>query len=288
VAVTTTPGSYVNTAQVEGVYPGGSIPLQDQTTVEVRDPALILSKDVTSLSIANLQVTYTIRITNTGLTTLLEVPLFDIFTADTIQYQGGAPPADSINNTPPTGVLGWNNLVTTFGQPMLPGQTFVVTTVFEIVTTDTAFTATNQANTVGLDEFDNPTQPSTGTTTINVPTSIDLLYFEGQQNELGVLLKWATAIEYNNFGFRLLRSENGNLADAVEITFIPGQGHGAHGGADYSYLDQAVLPGRSYTYWLVDVDLSGLETAHAPVMVATSISGGQGDWRRLFLPVITR
>ena len=288
VTVTTTPGSYINTAQVEGIYPGGSIPLQDQTTVEVRDPALILSKDVTSLSIADLRVTYTIRITNTGLTTLQQVPLFDIFTADTMQYRGGTPAADSVNNTPPAGVLGWTNLVNTFGQPMLPGQTFVVTTVFEIVTTNTTFTATNQANTVGLDEFNNPTQPASDTTTINIPTSVDLLYFEGQQNNLGVLLGWATAVEYDNFGFRLLRSESGSLADAVEIAFIPGQGHGAHGGADYGYLDQDVLPAKQYTYWLVDVDLSGLETAHAPLTVVTAIGGVPGNAYRLFLPVITR
>ena len=81
----------------------------------------------------------------------------------------------------------------------------------------------------------------------------------------------------DNFGFRILRSDSGSLADAVELAFIPGQGRGTASGASYSYSDKTVKADQSYTYWLVDVDFNSLETIHGPVAVSNT---------SLFLPLI--
>jgi len=70
-------------------------------------------------------------------------------------------------------------------------------------------------------------------------------------------------MEFDNFGFRLLRSVTNNQNNAVSIAFIPAQGQGHTGGA-YSYLDTDVRKGETYFYWLVDIDLDGVETYHGP------------------------
>ncbi|MCB0198222.1 MAG: hypothetical protein KDJ65_40145, partial [Anaerolineae bacterium] len=119
----------------------------------------------------------------------------------------------------------------------------------------------------------------------NEPTAIELLYFKGVHQAENIILNWATAVEIDNFGFRLLRSPTASRADAVEIVFVPGQGLGTGSGATYSYTDKSVDPHQTYTYWLVDVDLNGTETDHSPVTITpTGIDGG--DNTRLYLPLI--
>jgi hypothetical protein len=111
-------------------------------------------------------------------------------------------------------------------------------------------------------------------------TAVDLLYFQGVYRNGQVDLTWETAIEYDNFGFRLLRSETGDLADAVEIASVPGKGYGTQNGAVYDYTDNAVASKRVYTYWLIDVDLNGIETTHQPVVIVTN--------NGIFLPLVRR
>jgi hypothetical protein len=137
-----------------------------------------------------------------------------------------------------------------------------------------------------FDPFGNPANDDDDTVTlINTPTAVDLLYFRGNQTGSAVKLEWATAIEVDNYGFRLLRSATGQLADAVDLAFIPGQGYGTQTGRSYNYVDDTALPGSSYTYWLVDVDTQGVESRHGPVVVTLSFDKGTV---RLYLPLITR
>jgi hypothetical protein len=196
---------------------------------------------------------------------------------------GGTPPADTVDAL--NHRLSWNDLTTFFGD-LAPGQSVAVTTVFHLTTTDTEFSMSNMARvTDANDVFNNEANDAEDTEILtNVPTAIDLLYFTGQQTGNEVALRWATAVEYNNYGFRLLRSATGNFADAVEIGFVPGQGHGTVTGTTYTFSDKTVQAGQIYTYWLVDVDFNGVETPHPETTSISIYADGNGT--KIYLPLI--
>lgn len=274
----------VNTAAITST----EVPTPTTTTVTntVVDPRIALSKEVVPPGVVNGMVTFTIRLTNTGSVTLGVIPLIDRFMGP-VSYVGGTPPADAVDSQ--ASRLTWNDLTTSFGD-MVPGQVFLVDTVFTLTTSvNNAFTITNVATVTNvLDVFNNPAnEDNDQASLVNTPTAVDLLYFQvGQQGQY-VLLSWATAVEFDNFGFRLLRSPTGDLADAVEIAFIPGQGHGQNSGSYYTYLDKSVHGGETYSYWLVDVDFFGLETVHGPETIIPSSTASGGDFT-LFLPLIVK
>lgn len=114
------------------------------------------------------------------------------------------------------------------------------------------------------------TTPETnyGNNRSSVPTPVQLLYFWGRPLMGAVLLEWGTAWEIDTYGFSLLRSDTGSLADAGEVAFLPAQGRGRGGGSAYSYLDRSIEAGVTYTYWLADVDTDGRRTIHGPVEVS--------------------
>jgi hypothetical protein len=59
---------------------------------------------------------------------------------------------------------------------------------------------------------------------------------------------------------------------------IPGQMPGSPVGAVYTFLDDNVVTGMTYYYWLEDVDVYGVATPHGPV------TAGLPPGRRLVLP----
>jgi hypothetical protein len=284
--VTTTIGTYRNYVSAEGNHPSGSGTDNDDVPVIVDDPTVEVVKDVLPPGVINGLITFTIRITNTGPSTLDTIPLFDFFSGP-IEYVGGNIPADSVDNT--NGVLGWNDLTgpapNGFGSDLTPNEVFVIETVFRLTTTGQEFSMNNRAEvTNAQDTLGNTANDDDDTAqVINEPTAVDLLYFTSRKEGDAVRLKWATAVEYDNFGFRLLRSSTGDLAHATEIGFIPGQGQGTASGINYSYLDETIAVGQTYTYWLVDVDFNGTETVHSET---TSISTGSANPTTIYLPLI--
>jgi uncharacterized repeat protein (TIGR01451 family) len=285
-AVTTTIGTYGNSVAVDGDYPGGTItpPLTDTVSTVVEDPSVDLDKEMSVPGVVGDLITFTIRITNTGPSILDQIPLFDSFTGP-IQYVGGTPQANTVDQV--NKLLAWNDLTTFFGD-LAPGQSILVTTVFRLTTTDTEFSMTNSARLTGADDvFDIEANDDQDTVILtNIPTAIDLLYFTSQQVGGYVELRWATAVEYDNYGFRLLRSASGSTADAVEIGFMPGLGQGTVSGTTYTFMDTSVLASQTYTYWLVDVDLNGIETAHSETTSISINAGGGGTI--LYLPLILK
>ncbi|MCB0178594.1 MAG: DUF11 domain-containing protein, partial [Anaerolineae bacterium] len=287
--VTTITGTYNNVVVATGRYATGSTtPASDSVPVVVKDPAVEVTKGVASPGAVNNIITFTIRITNTGPSTLDQVPLFDRFVGP-IEYIGGTPPANSVDNT--NKVLSWDDLTQAgpngFGQNLEPDDMFELTTVFRITTNSNTFSMVNTAEVTGaVDIFNNTARDADEAVTIdNEPTAIELLYFKGVHQGENTILNWATAVEIDNFGFRLLRSTTASRVDAVEIAFVPGQGLGTGSGATYTYTDKSVDPYQTCTYWLVDVDLNGVETDHPPLTVTpTDIDGG--DNTRLYLPLI--
>lgn len=286
--VTTTIGTYRNFVVSQGNHPSGSSSGTDEVVVIVEDPTVDVTKEVVSPGVVNGLITFTIRITNTGPSTLDTVPLLDSFSGP-VEYERSSIPADSVDNV--NQVLGWNDLTRPapngFGRNLAPNEVFVIEVVFRLTTTDEQFSMSNRALVSnGQDTLGNRANDGDDTVElINEPTAVDLLYFTGHQEGTAVRLDWATAVEYDNFGFRLLRSSTAELANAAVIVFIPGQGQGTAAGATYTYLDKTVAEGQTYTYWLVDVDYNGTETPH-PLTTAVSLSSGGKPG--LYLPLILK
>ncbi len=96
---------------------------------------------------------------------------------------------------------------------------------------------------------------------------VELTEFTASVEEGAVILRWATLSEHENFGFHVYRS--GETAGAyVRITdaIIPGAGNSSVR-QDYTYADEDIAAGNSYSYRLADIDFQGHETLHGSVSV---------------------
>lgn len=96
---------------------------------------------------------------------------------------------------------------------------------------------------------------------------VTLVSFTAQVVESGVLLRWDTASEKENFGFRVLRSTQvaGPFAPVSDI--IPGAGT-TDVPQHYEFLDSGVQWGKCYYYQLEDISLDGSTTRTPPLTVA--------------------
>lgn len=92
-----------------------------------------------------------------------------------------------------------------------------------------------------------------------------------------VTVEWTTASEVDHAGFNLYRSESPD-GPWVKLNseLIPPAGDPIVGGK-YSYVDDAVEPGRTYYYQLEDVSLNGSSTRHPPIEVVAGPAGGWWD-----------
>ena len=97
------------------------------------------------------------------------------------------------------------------------------------------------------------------------PLLVELTAFTAEAVSSGVLLRWTTASEIDNAGFRLLRgSEAKNLQ--VVSPWIPAKGDELTGG-DYEYLERFAGPLRGTLYYLEDIDVFGRRTRHGPIKI---------------------
>jgi uncharacterized protein YbdZ (MbtH family) len=108
------------------------------------------------------------------------------------------------------------------------------------------------------------------------PTAVDLVsfYVDGVRVSQ-VDLKWATAAEIDNFGFRIYRAPTPTLAEAEVVAFV----NASDNESTYTHTDTLPEQGR-WWYWLADVDTSGGESFHGPVAITTY-------FRRIYIPVVT-
>ena len=131
-----------------------------------------------------------------------------------------------------------------------------------------AITAFNSTQT-GSSNFNT----TTGATCASDPTAVRLVSFTATVHGSRVLLKWQTAMETNNIGFRLYR-EAGDASSPVTPHLISGSALMAglratvSGGRSYVWWDDlpAGADARTTRYWLADVDLRGGQTFHGPVV----------------------
>ncbi len=116
-------------------------------------------------------------------------------------------------------------------------------------------------------------------------TSVIVASFTATAEDGLVVLDWETATEINLLGFHLYRadapdSERIRLNDAL----IPSQNLGGLVGATYTFLDEMVVPGPTYYYWLEDVDVYGVATLHGPV----SATVPESPVHAIYLPIVSK
>ena len=95
-------------------------------------------------------------------------------------------------------------------------------------------------------------------------TYIDLISFTAAPRGDSILLTWETAAEIDNAGFVIYRAITGTTNYAQISGLIPAEGSSTTG-ASYSFLDHTAKPGKSYDYWLLDIDTTGNWTPHGPI-----------------------
>ncbi|MFN3762318.1 MAG: hypothetical protein ACK4WK_03835, partial [Anaerolineae bacterium] len=280
-------GTYWNVALVGGEYPGGVLTDTDDAPVAIADPAVALDKQLVAADLDEVMpnyVTFTIIITNVGVSTIDVLPLLDQYDTYYLSFVTAEPyPEEDADD----GILTWYDLTGPaphgFGRNLAPGESFRITTVFSVVHDIT--TTVNTAIISGpVDVYGNPAnEPRDDEPIRNVPTAVELLYFRvGGVAGQSVRLEWATAVEMDTFGFNLYRAPEADFARATFVAFVPSEARG--GGATYVYNDTVPYAGV-WWYWLAEVDTSGQETRYGPV---SAMVGAAALPYRVYLPLILR
>ncbi len=111
--------------------------------------------------------------------------------------------------------------------------------------------------------------------TADLSLPVELICFTAEQKSAGVTLRWVTESEIENLGFTLERRSSGEiekwseLASYITHPDLCGQGSVTHR-TDYSFIDQAVIPGMTYEYRLSDVSYSGVVERHNIVKITVN------------------
>ncbi len=97
------------------------------------------------------------------------------------------------------------------------------------------------------------------------PLAVELLNFNAEPNEEGVVLTWQTATERDNAGFNILRSEQ-RMGEYVQLnsSLMPTRANNNEG-ATYSLVDNTAVKGKVYYYQLQDISFSENHTLHGPI-----------------------
>ncbi|MFQ5584482.1 MAG: FlgD immunoglobulin-like domain containing protein, partial [Calditrichia bacterium] len=120
---------------------------------------------------------------------------------------------------------------------------------------------------------------SPGTLGSDQSLPVSLILFNASAANGKVTLKWATASEQENVGFKILRAteESGEywVRDSYENNpdlegqFNSGSRH------DYQFVDANVINGVTYWYKLVDVDVNGVQVEHGPLSATPHAVGNE-------------
>jgi hypothetical protein len=104
-------------------------------------------------------------------------------------------------------------------------------------------------------------------------TAVELAAFDAAAQDNGVMLAWETATELDNVGFNIYRADSqvGEM-NKINASLILSKDPGSTAGATYSFLDESVVPGVTYYYWLEDVDVSGAVEMNGPVAVKMGVA----------------
>ncbi len=238
-------------------------PTDTPTPTPTPSPGITVSKEANlngNIVLVGEVVTFTVRITNTGGSTIVWLPLRDTYDNTCLEYSPKS--ANPVENNRSTGVIDWYDLTTTFSQDLLPGKSFTLTIPFTAVAEDN--TATNTATVHNaLDEFGNsvPTTAATDSVICRRPASIgDYIWNDANGN--GIQDEGA-GYGINGVTVRLYKDDGDNTFEpGTDDTLVATQVTAGDGAYDFTML-------HAGTYW-VDVD----ETSTA-LAGYTFISGSQ-------------
>jgi len=118
-----------------------------------------------------------------------------------------------------------------------------------VTTATSANAATGEVKFEGIESFSQFIIGTTG----DSPLPVRLSGFTALPLDDSILLKWTTQTEIDNVGFFIYRSET-EYGDYAQIGFIQGAGNSA---ISYTFTDKDVEPGKTYFYYLQDIDITG-------------------------------
>lgn len=284
---TPSPTLFYNQASVSADQ---SDPNLTDNTAESCTPLLLITSYVVGKELITIDpvrpgddITFTVRITNTGQTVLTTLPISDTYNRRYLAYVGATPAADDSNDD---GQIDWSDLTTALGD-LAPNGVAVLTVRF------TAFSDTsllpggatpNRA--AGHDAFAGatpaPNPPvATAQVRINAPTVVTLANPRATYADGKVTLQWDTVSEVQAVGYYLWRVDEITGEQVQLITqLLEAQKAGQTAGATYGYSDATVQPGHTYRYVLEVVDING---QHSYNTIAVLTAG-----RLLYLPLVRR
>ncbi|MEM7537942.1 MAG: SdrD B-like domain-containing protein, partial [Chloroflexota bacterium] len=227
-------------------------------------------------------VTFTIRITNTGTTTITTLPLTDTYSSAYLTFIDirTIPDADT---TADTGQILWGDLTQAapngFGMDLGPGNHFDVIVEFVAALDTSALPNTWTINTAQV-----YTHTVTDTVRIYNPTNVVLTNRDVSVEEGQVVLSWSTVDENDLVGFHVLRLDEAS-GEPVRLTsdeqIILAQG--AANGADYRFEDAAGNVDAEHHYVLEMVMADGTR----PIVDMGTVNQGPSVWT-VYLPVLRK
>jgi hypothetical protein len=122
---------------------------------------------------------------------------------------------------------------------------------------------------------------ATVTNTNTTTTAVTLKYFKAQwAHAKNVNLTWATAVEFDNYGFEVYRSAVNDYKTAERVGFVASQA-GTGKGSVYSFVDSSAPSAGQYYYWLVDVSNAGKQSLNGDPLKGLAVKVLSND---LYLP----
>jgi hypothetical protein len=101
-----------------------------------------------------------------------------------------------------------------------------------------------------------------------------------------VMLTWKTEIEQNNQGFDLFRHEGGPFI-RLNQDLIPSKAVEGSEGALYTFVDNNVVAGTEYNYWIESVDRYGFRENQGHLVIEVQfLDPGAVSADFIFLPLM--
>ncbi|NCC51599.1 MAG: hypothetical protein EOM20_10320, partial [Spartobacteria bacterium] len=95
------------------------------------------------------------------------------------------------------------------------------------------------------------------------PTPVELLAFTAQRVDDKDVVLWTTAVELNNLGFNVYRSETRD-GEKVRVNDVLIEGNGSGIGRAYGLTNAVTVPDAACYYWLEDVAYDFTSSMHGP------------------------
>jgi uncharacterized repeat protein (TIGR01451 family) len=274
-------GSYTNTANAAGTNFTTETSGPTATVTVGTPPAVSIAASPTSLVTPNTEsppygpVTYTYQINNAvgsqqargvTMTSILPQYLSIVSGSSQVSVNGGAFVAIS-DPSGATGTVTWSGLPN-----ITNGQNIRVrfNVAIDVNATNGRYLveSTSQGTNYSQVSIGDPTTANIPALTITGASAVDLTQLMAQARSSGVTLTWNTGAETSNLGYALWRADSAD-GDRTQVNagLIGGLGTDAHGG-HYTYADASAVAGRSYVYWLEDLEFGGGRTMHGPLAVS--------------------